>query len=92
MFFKTVGHLNVRFVELAIPEYGSQGKSGCVLPLTIKAGLSKFSRRIMKMHSVQQKAVYSLRSRLFRASEDVSRTVGGRFWHRIFLPYPRSLF
>ena len=34
---------------------------------------------VLKMHSVQQKAVHSLRSRLFRASENASRTVGSLF-------------
>ena len=69
MFFKTVGHPNVRFVELAIPEYGSQGKSGCVLPLTIKAGLSKFSARIRKCVRCGR--------RQFCAFEDVSGAAGG---------------
>ena len=33
----------------------------------------------LKMCPVQQKAVHSLRSRLFCAFENASRTVGGRF-------------
>ena len=37
------------------------------------------------MHSVEQEAV-------LRAFEDASRTRGGCFWHRISLPYRRSLF
>ena len=46
----------------------------------------------LKMRPVRQEAVHSLRSRLFRAIENASRTVGGRFWYRISLPYRKSLF
>ena len=63
--------------------------------------------RALKMRPVRQEAVHSLWSRLFcgplkmrrvpqepvlRTFEDASRTTGGCFWHRISLPYRRSLF
>ena len=34
----------------------------------------------------------SVESAVLRASENASRTVGGRFWYRISLPYQKSLF
>ena len=34
----------------------------------------------------------SVESAVLRAFEDASRTTGGCFWHRISLPYRRSLF
>ena len=45
--------------------------------------------RALKMRPVRQEGVFMHRGPL---NENASRTTGGCFWHRISLPYRRSLF